>query len=208
MLAIIDYRAGNLTSVRRGLDHLKIPSVITADPREIDRAAGIIFPGVGAAGSAMTNLRESGLDQTLKEQVAKGTPLLGICLGSQIILDESEENQTRTLGLIPGRSRRFDPGLFDHQGLPLNIPHMGWNRVRLKTDLFLFTGIEPGTEFYFVHSYYPEPDPEYCLGTTDYGLEFCSVLGREGLWAVQFHPEKSGRPGLTLLKNFSNYCQR
>jgi len=206
MLAIIDYRAGNLTSVRRGLEHLDIPCAITCDAETIDKATGIVFPGVGAAGSAMRNLRENGLDEVLSRQVSKGKPMLGICLGSQIVLERSEENGAETLGLLPGRTVRFDPSLRDSTGEPITIPHMGWNHVHVEASLPLFEGIEPEAEFYFVHSYYPVPDPSYCLGTTNHGVTFCSVLGREGLWAVQFHPEKSGRPGLKLLTNFYGYC--
>jgi glutamine amidotransferase len=206
MLAIIDYRAGNLTSVRRGLEYLNIPCSITSDPESIDRASGIVFPGVGAAGSAMRNLRENGLDEVLTRQVRKGKPMLGICLGSQIVLESSEENEARTLGLLPGRCVRFDPALRDQWDEPITIPHMGWNHVAFDPSLPLFEGIAPEAEFYFVHSYYPVPDPSHCLGTTTHGTTFCSVLGREGLWAVQFHPEKSGRPGLRLLANFYGYC--
>lgn len=206
MLAILDYKAGNLTSVRRALDYLHIPCTISSDPDTLRKSRGIIFPGVGAAGSAMHNLREQGLDKLIKEEVQKQKPLLGICLGSQIILDYSPENNTDTLKLIPGQCLRFAEKLQDEQGLPINIPHMGWNSVELKHACPLFKNISPLAEFYFVHSYYPEPSKEFVLGTTNYGLQFCSVLGREGLWAVQFHPEKSGRPGLTLLDNFYKYC--
>lgn len=206
MLAIIDYKAGNLTSVRRALDYLNIPCKITASPQEINDSQGIIFPGVGAAGSAMKNLKDQGLDKILKAQAQVQKPLLGICLGCQIILDYSPENQTQTLGLIPGQCALFDPELKDHNGLPINVPHMGWNSIHLQKDCLLFQGVSKQAEFYFVHSYYPVPDPGYCLGTTEYGLEFCSVLGRHGLWAVQFHPEKSGRPGLKILENFYKFC--
>ena len=207
MLAIIDYQAGNLTSVRRALDFLDIPNVITADPETIAQARGIIFPGVGAAGSAMANLTGSTLDTVLREQVALGKPLLGICLGCQVILDKSEENRTTTLGLVPGECVRFTEDLTDEQGLPINIPHMGWNSVALKKECLLFEGVDEDAEFYFVHAFYPNPDPAYVLGVTGYGREFCSVLGRDGLWAMQFHPEKSGRPGLKILENFSSYCK-
>ena len=207
MLAIIDYKAGNLTSVRRALDHLGIPCTITANPEQIRASTGVIFPGVGAAGSAMAQLRATGLDRVLAEIVATGIPLLGICLGCQIILQHSEENDTPALGLVAGRCRRFAEDIHDDHGFPLPIPHMGWNAVRLVRPCRLFDGIAPESEFYFVHSYYPEPSPEAVIGVTDYGVEFCSVHGRDGLWSVQFHPEKSGRPGLKLLANFAAYCQ-
>ncbi|MCF8085904.1 MAG: imidazole glycerol phosphate synthase subunit HisH [Desulfohalobiaceae bacterium] len=207
MIAIVDYEAGNLTSVKRALDYLDIPNRITAEAETIRQAKGIIFPGVGAAGQAMRTLRRTGLDDLLRERVERGVPFLGLCLGSQIVLESTPENDTRGLGLIPGHCQRFHPD-FTEAGLPINIPHMGWNAVN-ETDRApsLFAGIEEGAEFYFVHAYYPVPEAPYRLGSTEYGTSFCSVLGREGLWAVQFHPEKSGRPGLTLLDNFNTYCR-
>ncbi len=207
MIAIVDYEAGNLTSVQRALQHLRISSRITSDAEVIRQAEGIIFPGVGAAGQAMQALHRSGTDNILFECVEREIPLLGICLGSQIMLQYSPENDTYGMGLIPGACRRFSPDLTE-QGLPINIPHMGWNRVRFQAeDLCLFSGIKENTEFYFVHAYYPVPEEDYVLALTDYGADFCSVLGREGLWAVQFHPEKSGRAGLALLRNFYRYCR-
>jgi imidazole glycerol-phosphate synthase subunit HisH len=206
MIAILDYRAGNLTSVKRALDHLDIPNVITNEAGILHSAQGIIFPGVGAAGSAMRNLKEKKLDETIKSLILSGKPMLGICLGCQIILDESRENNARTLGVIPGRCDKFSRDLDDESGLPINIPHMGWNSIRMIKDCPLFDGVEKGSEFYFVHSYYPVPDPAYLIGVTTYGLDFCSVFGRPGLWAMQFHPEKSGKPGLKILSNFYSYC--
>lgn len=207
MLAILDYKAGNQTSVRRALDHLGIPCRITADPAVIADASGIIFPGVGAAGQAMRELTTTGLDALLTEQVAAAKPLLGICVGCQILLDYSAENDTQALGIVPGQCAMFNAALTDEDDSPIRIPHMGWNQVRLEKSCQLFDGIDPASEFYFVHSYYPMPSPEYVIGVTRYGLDFCSVHGRQGLWAVQFHPEKSGRPGLALLRNFAAYCR-
>ncbi len=206
MIAILDYRAGNLTSVKRALDHLRIPNEITSNPQNLEASQGIIFPGVGAAGSAMRNLKENRLDETLKSLVLSGKPMLGICLGCQVILEESSENSTVTLGIIPGKCEKFSRALNDTSGRPINIPHMGWNNISLKTDCHLFEGIPKDSEFYFVHSYYPVPDPSCLIGVTRYGLDFCSVFGRPGLWAMQFHPEKSGRPGLKILSNFYSYC--
>ncbi len=208
MIAIIDYKAGNLTSVKRSLDFLNIKNEITDDEKKIQKSIGIIFPGVGAAGSAMENLREKNLDEILKQEVMNGKPLLGICLGCQIILDYSEENNTKCLGLIPGECRRFDSFLKDEKGEYIKIPHMGWNQVNIKKENPLFHGIKNNLDFYFVHSYYPKPAEDFVIGTTNYGVEFCSVLGRQGLWAVQFHPEKSGRFGLKILENFYKYCVR
>ncbi|MFP4108841.1 MAG: imidazole glycerol phosphate synthase subunit HisH [Desulfonatronovibrio sp.] len=206
MITILDYRAGNLTSVKRALDHLAIPNEISSDPARLKASQGIIFPGVGAAGSAMRNLREKRLDETIISLISRGMPMLGICLGCQIILQESSENQAVTLGIMPGRCEKFSRDLKDESGHPINIPHMGWNSVKIRTGCELFKDIPEDAEFYFVHGYYPVPGPEYIIGTTHYGLDFSSVFGRPGLWAMQFHPEKSGRPGLKILSNFYAYC--
>lgn len=207
MIAILDYEAGNQTSVRRALDFLGFPAEVSADPKVIEKAEGLIFPGVGAAGQAMRHLARTGLDGLLKDWAAAGRPLLGICLGCQILLEHSEENGIETLGVIKGRTRIFDKNLTEEDGGPISIPHMGWNAVDLKRDCPLFRGIPSGTEFYFVHSYYVEPDPELVIASTYYGREFCSVFGRDGLWAAQFHAEKSGPAGLRLLRNFYEYCR-
>ncbi|SDB14718.1 imidazole glycerol phosphate synthase subunit hisH [Desulfonatronum thiosulfatophilum] len=206
MLAILDYEAGNQTSVRRALDFLGIPCSITADPDVLLGAAGVIFPGVGAAGQAMEELHSKGLDRVLGEVVRTGKPLLGICVGCQILLDYSAENDTSTLGILSGECRRFDPSWTDESGRNLIIPHMGWNGFQRKKECSLLDNVPDEAEFYFVHSYFPVPAPELVLATTFYGREFASLFGRPGLWATQFHPEKSGRPGLTLLANFYAYC--
>jgi glutamine amidotransferase len=206
MLAILDYKAGNQTSVRRALDHLGIENLITNDPDRLAAADGIIFPGVGAAGQAMNELASGGLDEVLKGLIWQEKPLLGICVGCQILLDYCEENDTRTLAIIPGECRLFNPAWTEEDGSPIRVPHMGWNRVALRKPCPLFEGIPDEAEFYFVHSYYPAPKPEFVIGETRYGENFCSIHGRTGLWAVQFHPEKSGQPGLTLLRNFHAYC--
>ncbi len=206
MLAILDYEAGNQTSVRRALDYLHIPCVITANADVMAASCGVIFPGVGAAGQAMAELRQKGLDGVLREMIKQGKPLLGICVGCQILLEHSAENDTPTLGVFHGACHRFDPQWRDENDRNLIIPHMGWNGLRTVADCELLVGIAPEAEFYFVHSYYPEPSPELVLATTCYGREFASVFGKPGLWAVQFHPEKSGRPGLALLSNFFAYC--
>ncbi len=208
MLAIIDYQAGNLTSVRRALRHENIDCMITADKKHLQSADGIIFPGVGAAASAMHYLRQSGLDTVIQGLVASGKPMLGICLGCQVILETSEENNgTSTLGLIKGHCRQFDAALLDTAGQPITIPHMGWNTVTRHKDCVLFRDIPQDAQFYFVHSFFPDPAPQYVIATSRHGREFCSVLGKNGFWAVQFHPEKSGAYGLMLLKNFALYCQ-
>ena len=161
--------------------------------------------GVGAFGDAMAKLEATGLVPVLKKEV-ETKPLLGICLGCQILLEHSEENDVRTLGIVPGRCVRFPDHMKEEDGSPAPVPHMGWNSLDVVRPGRLLHGIEPGAEFYFVHSYYVEPAPELVMATTVYGKEFCSVYGRDGLWAVQCHLEKSGRPGLTVLRNFYDYC--
>ena len=203
MIAIVDYKAGNLTSVRLALEHLGVPAVITQDPKAIRSAERVIFPGVGAAKAAMENLKGLGLVEPLRAVVSKGTPFLGICLGTQVIFEHSEEDGgTDCIGLIPGNVPRFRPSD------PLcKIPQMGWNTVQVKRPHPLFRGIEDESEFYFVHSYYPAPaDSSYVVGATQYAdVEFASVVGKGNHFATQFHPERSGRIGLRLLKNFSEW---
>jgi glutamine amidotransferase len=203
MIAIIDYNAGNLTSVKRAMDYLGIGSSITHDYSEIARAERIIFPGVGAAGRAMADLRTRNLDQAIIEAFNNKKPILGICLGTQIVMDMSEENDTKCLGLIKGNVLRFisEPGK-----TVMKVPHMGWNSVRFKMNHPVFKGVDKDSEFYFVHSYYPAPDdPDRILGETEYITKFASVIAGGTLVATQFHPEKSGEPGLRILENFSKW---
>ena len=207
MLAILDYGAGNQTSVRRALEHLGVPCVVTSDPATAEAAQGIIFPGVGAAGQAMQALLASGLEGVLRRVIIRREPLLGICLGCQILLEYSEENDAMTLGIMPGRSVRFPDVMTQEDGSPAPVPHMGWNSLRMVRPSRLLEGVAPDAEFYFVHSYFVEPAPELVIATTTYGREFCSIYGRDGLWAVQCHLEKSGRPGLRVLRNFYDYCR-
>jgi glutamine amidotransferase len=188
--------------VARALQNIGQKFIITDDMKKLEKASRVIFPGVGAAGEAMAYLREKKLDVWLESFFKTGKPLLGICLGTQIILDYSEENETRCIGLIAGSTKRFPEKLTSKDEL-LKIPHMGWNNVKLRRDHPVFEGVSPEAEFYFVHSYYPAPSDEtVVLGITDYGMSFCSVLAKDNLVAMQFHPEKSGRPGLQILKNF------
>ena len=202
MIAIIDYNAGNITSVARALGSIGQEFVITDDTKMLDSASHVIFPGVGAAGDAMAYLKDKKLDLWLQSCFASGKPLMGICLGTQIILEYSEENDTRCIGLVSGSTKRF-PDHLEDEGRPLKIPQMGWNSVSVKYVHPVFADIPRETEFYFVHSYYPSPSDEAAvLGTTEYGMTFCSVLAVNNLVAMQFHPEKSGRPGLQILKNF------
>jgi len=206
MIAIIDYKAGNLTSVKRALEFLGQDSVVTSDYSEVIDAERIIFPGVGAAGKAITDLKGHRLDQAISKAFDNKKPILGICLGTQIVMEMSEENDTRCLGLIKGEVHRFPESLTNSDGKRLKVPHMGWNRVRLKRRHPLFEGVETDSEFYFVHSYYPVPSlSEEILGETYYGAWFASVLLSKNLAAMQFHPEKSGRPGLKILANFCKW---
>ena len=206
MIAIIDYDAGNLTSVSRAVSHLGIESVITRDEAEIKAAERIIFPGVGAAGAAMGSLQRSGLDVLIKEELANGKPILGICLGSQIILTHSEENDTPCLGVIDGTVRAFAPDSQSEDGQKLKIPHMGWNGINIVKSHPLLSGVGAADEFYFVHSYYPDPqDSDFMIAATDYGIAFASIVGFNNLFATQFHLEKSGRPGLKILENFCKW---
>ncbi|HNS54333.1 MAG TPA: imidazole glycerol phosphate synthase subunit HisH [Syntrophales bacterium] len=206
MIAIVDYRAGNLTSVARALQSLNVPCAVTDRPDVLRRAGRVIFPGVGAAGEAMRNLRQTGLDRCIRELFESGKPLLGICLGTQVIFEYSEEdNRTECLGIIPGGVRRF-PGDMQEGGDPLKIPHMGWNRVAFRGPHPVFEGLPENAEFYFVHSYYPAPsNADDVAGETEYGIRFASAVARRNLVAVQFHPEKSGRFGLKILENFSRW---
>lgn len=203
MIAILDYRAGNLTSVERALQFLGFPCRITSSREEILNADRIIFPGVGAAGKSMDNLKELGLDVLLHERLQAGAPVLGICVGLQVLFDYSEENDTPCLGILPGKVRLFPSDLQGHEGERLKIPHMGWNEVAFSRNHPVFAGVNPESQFYFVHSYYPDPaDPAHVAGKTEYGIPFASAVARNNLVAVQFHPEKSGPPGLQILRNF------
>jgi imidazole glycerol-phosphate synthase subunit HisH len=201
MITIVDYQAGNLTSVKRALDHLGVASQISADPGIVASAERIIFPGVGHAGTAMRVLKERGLDIALKAAFSGGTPILGICIGCQIILSSSEEGDTAGLDLIPGVCTRFQV-----RDAALKIPHMGWNAVTIAKAHPILSHLLPGDEFYFVHSYYPQPiDPTMIYATSEYGIPFPVAIGISNLFAVQFHAEKSGAAGLHLLKNFSEW---
>ena len=198
---IVDYDAGNLRSVQRACAEVGVRAVVSSDPARLLDSERVIFPGVGAAGSAMRSLCDAGLDAALKTAIEAGKPVLGICLGLQISLQHSEEQDTATLGIVPGRVRRFR---FDRR--ELKIPHMGWNEVRPIRAHPLLEDIEPGDEFYFVHGYYPAPDrDEDVCALTEYETEFASAVASGSYFATQFHPEKSGRVGLRLLERFTRW---
>ncbi len=204
MITIIDYNAGNIRSVRRACAEVGMEARTTADPAVVARAEKVIFPGVGAAPSAMAYLKKAGLDTAIRDVFKAGVPVLGICLGAQIILEKSEEGNQPCLGLVPGATVRFR--LADKQ---LKIPHMGWNEVKVVKTHPLLDGIKPGDEFYFVHSYYPQPaDGKNVYAVADYGGDFCCALGYKNLFATQFHPEKSGRLGLEMLARFARWDGR
>ena len=201
MITIIDYNAGNIKSVQRACSEVGISSVITSNPADVLKAERIIFPGVGAAPSAMDYMTKTGLDTALKKAFEDGIPILGICLGAQIILDMSEEGNQKCLGLVPGTTVHFE--INDRL---LKIPHMGWNEVTAVQPHPLLDGIKAGDEFYFIHSFYPQPAGEKDVyAVSNHGRDFCSALGRRNLFATQFHPEKSGRLGLQLLERFAGW---
>ena len=201
MITIIDYNAGNIRSVLRACAEVGAEARISNDPRVVEKADKIIFPGVGAAPSAMEYLTKTGLDVALKYSFKEGTPILGICIGAQIVLESSEEGNQKCLGLVAGKTVRFR--LNDKS---LKIPHMGWNEVKVLKPHPLLDGIKRGDEFYFVHSFYPQPaDPENIYAVADYGGDFCCALVYKNLFAVQFHAEKSGRLGLELLERFTRW---
>lgn len=196
MIAIIDYGMGNLASVQNAFAKLGWKSFTTSDPDEIAEAERVVLPGVGAFADAMKNLRQRGIDSSLYELERRKTPLLGICLGMQLLFSESEENGLhKGLDLIPGRVKRFQ--------IPYKVPHMGWNDILVKPGKRILSGVSDNSYFYFVHSYYVLPDdPDVIAATCHYGHEFSCAVEREHLFATQFHPEKSGTTGLRILKNF------
>jgi len=201
MITIVDYNAGNIRSVQRACSEVGVQAIVTSVPADVEKAEKIIFPGVGAAPSAMAFLTQTGFDTALRKAFETGIPILGICLGTQIILESSEEGDQKCLGLMPGKTVRFK--LKDKM---LKIPHMGWNEVKVVQPHPLLDGIEAGDEFYFVHSFYPQPaHKENIYGVTGYENDFCSALGYKNLFATQFHPEKSGRLGLRMLERFARW---
>jgi len=196
MIAVIDYGAGNLRSVTNALARLGYQPKVTSKPEDVENASAVIFPGVGAAGDAMNSLRESGMDEAIGNAIREGQPLFAVCIGMQVLLSATEEGGwNECLGVIPGTVRRL-PG-------NLKVPHIGWNQVRQLAKHPIFEGIPDESNFYFVHSYYPQPeDDSLVAGTTEYGMTMCSVLLRDNLIATQFHPEKSGGLGLRMYGNF------
>ncbi len=196
-VAIIDYGVGNLRSVEKAFAAMGCEAIVSADDRVLREAERLVLPGVGAFASCMNGLRERGFDSLVRERAAGGTPLLGICVGMQMLFDVSEEfGTTDGLGLLRGRVRRFEADLV--------VPQVGWNRIHQRRQHGLFAGVADGSFCYFVHSFYCEPgNRDVLLGETEYGVTYASVVAQDNICGVQFHPEKSQDVGLRMLKNFS-----
>jgi glutamine amidotransferase len=196
-VVIIDYGVGNLRSVEKAFAATGGEAIISSDARVLRDAERLVLPGVGAFGACMKALKERGFDRLVRERASDGTPLLGVCVGMQLLFDESEEfGSTRGLGLLRGSVRRFSGDLV--------VPHVGWNRIQQKRSHELFAGVENGSFCYFVHSFYCEPlDQEVVVGETEYGVRYASVVADENVCGVQFHPEKSQDVGLRMLRNFT-----
>jgi len=195
-VAIIDYGVGNLRSVEKAFAATGCEAIVTADESELRKAKRLVLPGVGAFAACMKELSARGFDRLVREKVREGTPLLGVCVGMQLLFDESEEfGSTRGLGLLRGSVRRFSGELV--------VPHVGWNRIHQQRAHELFEGVEEGAFCYFVHSFYCEPlDQQVVVGETEYGVRYASVVAQENVCGVQFHPEKSQEVGLRMLRNF------
>ena len=200
MIAIIDYGAGNLQSVKKAFDFIGAESVITNDPKVILSADKILLPGVGSFGDAMDSMQKNGLVETVKECALSGKPFLGICLGLQLLFEESEESPgVKGLGIFKGKIKKFS------SDMGLKIPHIGWNSLEIKQKDTLFKDIPENSYVYFVHSYYLHAEDEEDIATvTNYGIDFHSAVGKNNIFATQFHPEKSGDVGLQILRNFAS----
>ncbi len=193
---VVDYRAGNLRSIETALKYLGAEYIVSDSPEKLENCGKLIFPGVGEASSAMKFLKESGLADFMRLYAESGKPLLGICLGCQIILEWSEEGDTECLGLIEGKVKLFDGSS------GLKVPQIGWNSVSFVKPHYLFRGIPDNSSFYFVNSYYPQVPGKYTIGSSRYGIDFSCAVSRDNVSAVQFHPEKSGKSGLKMMENF------
>jgi glutamine amidotransferase len=204
-IVIVDYGLGNLFNVSKAFAYQEIPATISGDPAEVARADGLVLPGVGAFGDGMKGLQQRGLAEPIVEAASIGKPILGICLGMQMLMDESfEMGRHRGLGLIRGSVLPF------RQEGEVKIPHMGWNRLRKKSSSPFLQETPDGTMFYFVHSYYVKPEnPDHLLAETEYGgINFSSIVGRDNIYGCQFHPEKSGPEGLKLLQVFARLVRK
>jgi glutamine amidotransferase len=199
-VVIVDYGAGNLRSVARAVAKSGYEATVSCEVAAVEGADALIVPGVGAAADTMRNLESGGLVEPIRDYIRSGRPFLGVCMGQQALLSVSEEGgEHRCLDIIRGRVRRLPRGL--------KVPHMGWNQVRQRVHHPVFQGIEDGAYFYFVHSYYPDPEErDVVIGETEYGVTFASVLAQGNLVATQFHPEKSGASGLRFYANFLSHA--
>lgn len=206
-IALVDYGAGNLRSVAKALERSGLKVAVTADPDALPRASAVVLPGVGAFATAAERIRASGLYEAVLAARAAGRPYLGLCLGLQLLFDESEEHGTTPgFGWIAGRVERFPAA--DPNGRPLRVPHIGWNRVRFAGEHPMLAGLPPADDFYFVHGYRAVPrDPRRVVGTTKYGGAFAAAVADEGMFAVQFHPEKSQWAGKRLLDAFAEWVR-
>ena len=200
MIAIIDYGAGNLQSVKKAFDFIGAESVITDNPEIINACDRILLPGVGSFGDAMDSMHKSGLVETVKQNALSGKPFFGICLGLQLLFEESEESPgVKGLGIFKGKIKKFS------SDMGLKIPHIGWNSLEIKQKDTLFKNVPENSYVYFVHSYYLHAEDENDIATvTNYGIDFHSAVGKNNIFATQFHPEKSGDVGLQILKNFAS----
>ncbi len=205
MIAIIDYGMGNLRSVQKAFEAVDVPAEVTRNPDIILNADAMVLPGVGAFKDCMHNLEELNLVPQIRKFVESGKPFLGICLGLQLLFEQSSEfGNVPGLSLLPGKVVRFDDNQSSENGDALKVPHMGWNTLKFQNPCPLFEGIPPESYFYFVHSFHVVPDnPDIVASTTDYGVDFVSGIHKDNLYAFQFHPEKSQTLGLAILKNFS-----
>jgi imidazole glycerol-phosphate synthase subunit HisH len=203
---VVDYGAGNLRSVARAIEHGGFAPDVSDDPRSLDDADAVVVPGVGVAADTMRNLESRGFAGPLREYISADRPFLGVCMGYQVLFTATDEGGDHPcLDIVPGRVRKLPST--NGGGRALKIPHMGWNQVAQSNDHPVFEGIPDGSYFYFVHSYYPDPeDDSLVIGRTDYGVTFAAAIARRNLVATQFHPEKSGAAGLRLYKNFLTAC--
>ena len=200
IITVIDYQAGNIRSVEKALEKSGASVKVSGKASDLEKSDAVVFPGQGSCDSSMVNLRNQGLDEILVEWINSGKPFMGVCLGLQLLLEESDEGDEKGLGVLEGRVEKLPEGQ--------KIPHMGWNSVRFTTDHPVFKGVSQNSYFYFVHSYIAVPKASSIIaGHTEYGRDFCSAVAFDNVVAVQFHPEKSGENGLNIYKNFVSYVE-
>ena len=200
IITVIDYQAGNIRSVEKALEKSGASVRVSGKASDLEKSDAVVFPGQGSCDSSMVNLRNQGLDEVLVEWINSGKPFMGVCLGLQLLLEESDEGDERGLGVLEGRVEKLPEGQ--------KVPHMGWNSVRFTTDHPVFKGVSQNSYFYFVHSYIAVPKVSSIIaGHTEYGRDFCSAVAFDNVVAVQFHPEKSGENGLNIYKNFVSYVE-